>query len=87
MDRRGEGGSTGLARCRGKRNYTGGEEEINNKGEDSGRGWGAEGRKGEENDPVVENEMKISTKTHKSTDTKHLNTQDIKDVIINSLSL
>lgn len=63
IDARREGGSTGLTRCRGKRNYTGGEEEINNKGEDAGRGWGAERRRGEENDPVVENETKISARS------------------------
>lgn len=71
MDRRGEGGSAGLTRRRGKRNYTEGEEEMNNKGEDAGRGWGAEGRKGEEDDPVMENEMEISTKTQKNIYIKH----------------
>lgn len=73
MDRCGEGGSAGLARHRGKRDYTEGEEEMNNKDEDAGRGWGAEGRKGED-------EMK-------NIDTKHCNTQDIKGIIINNLSL
>lgn len=54
---------------------------MNNKGEDAGRGWGEEGRKGEEDDPVVENKMEIYIYT------KHFNTQDIKDTIINHLSL
>lgn len=37
--------------------------------------------------PVVENEMGISTKTQNNIDTKHFNTQDIKDIITNTLSL
>lgn len=38
MDRCNEGGSTGLTRRRGKRNYTKGEEEMNNQGKAAGRG-------------------------------------------------